>query len=98
MTPKMTIQSQRTRIIHNGIRRVDDGGSKVVIYGQFVKVQVFTYPGGRHGDAFTRLDCYIGGFEYWCQLPRHYHDRWLLRLAGQFESQCWQDAKKKGYL
>ncbi|HEX8325706.1 MAG TPA: hypothetical protein VF595_17510 [Tepidisphaeraceae bacterium] len=98
MTPAMEIKSSRSPYWHGSIERVDDGGSRITINGNFVQVRVFTYAGGVHGSAFTRLDLYVGEYDYSCCLPRHYHDRWLLRLALAFECRCWNDAKSKGYV
>lgn len=69
-----------------------DGSTNAKIYTDDVIVEVFTYPGGQHGGAFTHLELFIYPHMYYARLPRHYHSRWLRRLAYEFAWQCAKQA------
>jgi hypothetical protein len=47
-------------------------------------VKVFSFPGNEKIEAFTSLETYLEGDCYHATLPRHYHDRWIGRLAEDF--------------
>lgn len=67
----------------------DDGSIRLEVHTVTGVVRVFTYPGGVHGSDFTTLHVYRGrdGRLYHTRLPRHYHERWLRRLAYAFSDQ-----------
>jgi hypothetical protein len=75
--------------------RANDGTVDATIYTKNGLVEVFTYPGGERGAAFTSLEMYIAPYVYDCILPRHYHERWLRRLAKHFAVKCSEMAKNR---
>jgi hypothetical protein len=56
-------------------------------------VEVFSYKGDARSGAFTNLEMWLSPHSYHVRLPRHYHDRWLGRLAHRFAWECAQMAK-----
>jgi hypothetical protein len=78
---------------------VDDGRGTKARDAEFRRehgvVKVFSYAGGEHTGPFTSFEMYIHPYAYYARLPRHYHDRWLGRLARQFDWQCYQLSKKE---
>lgn len=66
--------------------------------GTWIVVDVVTYVGGQHGTPFTRIETYFAGERHMACLPKHYHEKWLGRLARQFEAKVMDRAKCRGYL
>lgn len=65
-----------------------DGSFSADVYTDHGVVEVFTYVGGERHRAFTNLHLYLAPHIYHATLPRHYHHRWLRRLAYKFADQC----------
>jgi hypothetical protein len=60
-----------------------DGAEKATIHAM-LRVDVFSYPGGKYGEAFTRLETTYDDHVYYARLPRAYSSRWFTRLAREF--------------
>lgn len=65
-----------------------DGSFSAHVYTDHGVVEVFTFIGDARHRAFTNLHLYLAPNVYHATLPRHYHHRWLRRLAYQFAAQC----------
>lgn len=75
-------------------KRHPDGTIEAEIYaGDDLIVEVFTYPGGTHGEAFTTLRTYLAGRVFSARLDKSYSERWLRRLAWDFVYQCQKQAE-----
>jgi hypothetical protein len=71
-----------------------DGGFEARIYTDEGIVDVFSFPGdGRH-QAFCKFEMFIHPHVYTRRLPRHYHQRWIRRLAYQFAWDCSKHASE----
>ena len=62
----------------------DDGSLSAEIYTDAGVVSVFTFPGDDRHREFTSLEVYYSGETHLATLPKHYHERWLRRLASEF--------------
>lgn len=69
-----------------------DGSFTTHVYTDHGVVEVFTYVGDVRQSAFTNLHLYLAPQIYHATLPRHYHQRWLRRLAYHFAEQCYAQA------
>ncbi len=70
-----------------------EGAVTATMFEEYGRVELFTYPGGRHGGPFTTMATHIKDREYHAKFPRCYHRRWFGRLASRFAWECWQKAK-----
>lgn len=95
--PAFKIESYREPRWMTEAKTDTDHGRTSTVYGRLLKTRVFTYVGGRHGNAFTLLSTYLCEHTYRVNFPRCYHPRWHLRLVLQFEELVWLDAKKRGF-
>jgi hypothetical protein len=59
----------------------------------FGTVHIFSYPGGPHGRAFTKLEMHAWGMTFHRRLDRMYSHRWFRRLAGCFAQDCYAVGK-----
>ncbi len=72
-----------------------DGSTTARIYTYYGVVELFTFPGGCPGNsqifhkAFTSMSLWIYPHEYSKRIHRHYHDRWLRRIANDFAHECY---------
>jgi hypothetical protein len=57
-------------------------------------VEVYSFPGDEKQKAFTALEMFIWPHAYQISLKRHYHDRWIPRLARDFAWRCYRWSKQ----
>jgi hypothetical protein len=95
MTPAMKIESYRPRN-HAKWELREDGSRHALLFEEHGMVEVVAYSGGVHGQPFTTLGMYLDGRCYHCRLPRRYHDRWIPRLARDFDWECSKLANAAG--
>lgn len=65
-----------------------DGSFECVIECEEGVVELFTFPGSQTQRAFTNLKMWIHPHRYDVTLRRHYHERWIRRLAREFAWAC----------
>ncbi len=65
-----------------------DGAIEARIYTVAGIVEVFTWPGDAQNPAFCKLQMFVHPHIYIRRLPRHYHERWIRRLAYRFSRDC----------
>ncbi len=87
---KMDISYWRHRYKEAWRRNLESGSITAQIYTEQGVVEVFTFPGDHQHEAFTRLKLWLHPHHFTCTLPRHYHERWLRRLAHWFAWDCQQ--------
>lgn len=94
MTPKMTIK--RYAPLSEKKWSIDQHGSRVAkLYTCYGLIEVYSFPGDDKQGAFTSLETYAYPHVYHATLPRHYHDRWLMRLAMDFGCRVYNAAKRE---
>lgn len=86
MSINFEIQSWRPRHEKKWEHR-DDGSQSAEIYTDAGVVSVFAFPGDDRREGFTSLEVYYSGETHLATLPKHYHERWLRRLAFEFAYQ-----------
>lgn len=77
-----------------------DGSFVAEVYTTAGVVKVFTFKGDEMHDAFTTLEVYLDDEIHHSRLPRHYHQRWIRRIASEFAWQVIQSlsANKRHHL